>query len=156
MVVRRHAAQRAEREHIQREVFRRAKQKRDAGKDRGQQDQANRRKECADKGCGTGQDECIARFTTFGHGIAVKRGHQRRFITWNIQQNGTDPPAIHRAVINGGHQHQSRCRIKAEGKGDRDQDRNAVRRTKTWKRANNRADKAADHRQHQRVRRQRD
>ena len=51
----------------------------------------------------------ITRAPLFGHRIAVERGHQRRFVARNVEQDRLNPPAIHRAVIDDVMQHQRRC-----------------------------------------------
>jgi hypothetical protein len=58
--------------------------------------------------------------TRFGHWAAVKCGHRRGFFTRDVQQDGRNPPAIHRAEINRGKQHHRGRHIKTDREGQRD------------------------------------
>jgi hypothetical protein len=58
--------------------------------------------------------------TGLGHWVAVKCGHRRGFFTGDVQQDGRNPPAINRAVINRGEQHHRGRHIKADREGHRD------------------------------------
>ncbi len=48
------------------------------------------------------------------HGIAVQRGHQRRLVAGNVQQDRRDAAAIHRAIVNRRQQDQRRRRAQPQ------------------------------------------
>ena len=91
-----------------------------------------------------------------GHRVAIQTGHHRGLIAGDVQQDRTDPPTVHRAVVNRGQQDQRRNRIKAQRTRDRDHGRHAVGRAKARQGADDRADEAAQNGQHQGIGRQRD
>ena len=146
-------AQRAEGQEVEREILRRAKQIGDPRQKRRHQRKADGRKEGSDEGGDTRQHQRVARATAFGHRVTVKRGHHRRFVAGNVEEDGGDPPPIHRAVVDRGQQRQRLRRVKADGKGQRDQDRDAVRRAKAGQGADDGAEEAADDRKEKGVRR---
>ncbi len=150
LVVRGDAAQRAERQQVQREIFGRAKAVGDAGQQRCQKHQAQRRQKRPDERRDARDHQRVAGAALFRHRVAVQRGHQRRFVARNVQQDRRDPPAIHRAVVDRRHQHQRRGGIQPHREGDGDQDRDPVRRTQAGQRADDGAQETADHREGQR------
>ena len=90
------------------------------------------------------------------HRIAVERGHQRRLVAGNVEQDRRDAAAIHGAVIDAGQQDQRRRRRQAEREGQRDQNGHAVRRPEARQRADDGAEKAAEQRQRRDFEGQRD
>ena len=111
LVVGADTAERAEGQQVQREILGRAKLKGDTRQHGGQQHQPDGGEEGADEGRNTRDHKGLARAALLGHRVAIQRGHHRRLVARYVQQDGRDPPAIHRAVIDRRQQDQCGNRI---------------------------------------------
>jgi hypothetical protein len=139
----RDAADRGEGKDVEREVIRRAEMDRRARQDRREERQADHRDGGAHEGGDAGDGQRVRGLPLHRHRVAVERGHDRRLVAGDVQQDRADPPAIHAAEIDRAKQDHRRGRIEAEGEGQRDQDRHAVDRPEPGQRAQKRADEAA-------------
>ena len=113
LILRCHAAKGAEGQHVECEIFRRSEQKGNPCQERRQQHQPDGRQHRTDEGRHAREHQGVARPTGLGHGIAVERGHQRRLVARNVQEDRGNAPAIHRSVIDAGHQDQGFGGVKA-------------------------------------------
>jgi hypothetical protein len=60
----------------------------------------------ADEGGDAGNRQRIGGAALLGHRKAVERGHHGRLVARNVEQDRTDPPAIHAAEVDGREQDQ--------------------------------------------------
>ena len=88
LIVRGHAAQRAEGQQVEREILGGTEEIGHARQHRRQQHQSHCGQKRADERGDTGEHQRIPGPALLGHRIAVERGHQRRFVPWDIEQDG--------------------------------------------------------------------
>jgi hypothetical protein len=146
--------ERAERQEIDGEEFRRSKsqrKRRDARcKKRDQQNGRERTDERRSEGGG----QRLGRLALLGHRIAVEGGCHRPGFAGDIEQDRRDGAAEQRAPVDAGKHDDGRGRIHREG--ERQQDRDAVGTAQSRQHADENAEHEPDHHHRQRLPREQD
>ena len=148
------AHERAERQQVDREKFRRPEPQRergDAGRQkRDQQDRRQRADERRGEGCGQG----LRRLALLRHRIAVEGGRHRPCLARNVEQDRGNGAAEQRAPVDAGQHDDGRGRVHRER--ERQQDGHAVRPAKSRQHADEDAEHEPDHHHRQDLPRQQD
>jgi hypothetical protein len=118
------AHERAEREEIDREEFRRAELQREARDARREERDQQHRHERADERRGEGRRERFGRAALLRHRVAVERRRDRPGLAGNVEEDRGDRPAEERAPVDARQHHDGGGRLHREG--ERQQDRHAV------------------------------